>query len=189
MHNISEQLDRDLLRSVALQAAGRQTGVVSTWDVQPIDYPNVSPTSRRLYRIRGTGHDQDRAYTWSLVLKVFVRPPADRACDIAHPLYWKREALAYQTGLLQTLPPTFAAPRYYGVTERPNGDVWLWIEDVEEASGARWMLDRYALVARHLGHLAGPYLAGEPTPQEPWLTRGYARCVVADAAPLNCGRK
>lgn len=89
--------------------------------------------------------------------------------------YWKREALAYQSGLLDDLAPGLVAARCYGVGEQPDETVWLWLEDIKGEPGATWPLSRYALAARHLGRSQGPYLTDRALPDKPWLSRNWLR--------------
>ena len=78
---------------------------------------------------------------------------ASRAVD--HWAYWRREALAYASGLLPT-GPGLAAPRLFAV----DGDV-LYIEEVR--GEPEWP----AVAARRLGE----WIARTPVPDEPWLTQ------------------
>jgi hypothetical protein len=76
---------------------------------------------------------------WSLVLKVVVRHArADRGGDLVdeagHFFYWRREPLAYASGLLDDLPGV-RAPRRHGVEGRSEGSDWLWLEDVADEGG------------------------------------------------------
>jgi len=71
------------------------------------------------------------------------------------------------------------APRCFGADERPDGGVWLWLEDLGEApSGSPWPLDTYGMAARHAGQFNGAYLAGRLLPAVPWLCAGAARSYV-----------
>jgi hypothetical protein len=118
---------------------------------------------------------------WSMILKV-VRPPthwniSERGdCnDVAHWNYWKREVLVYGSGLLNKLPPGFAAPRCFGIEQRPNNVYWLWLEDIQGVYPQSWTLDQYALAARHLGRFGGAYLTRQTLPSYLWLSRGLLR--------------
>jgi hypothetical protein len=112
----------------------------------------------------------------SAVLKVVGRradghsrwPAAD---DPAHPYYWRREALAYTSGLLDRLRGGLRAPACRAAVERPDGSVALWLEDVPEP--ARWTPELLGEVARRLG-VAQAALADDP-PDAPWLSRGWLR--------------
>jgi hypothetical protein len=98
--------------------------------------------------------------------------------------YWKREILAYQSGLLADLTGNLIAPRCYGVAEHPNGKWRIWLEDITE-NPARWTLDRHGSAARHLGQFNGVYLTGRPLPPEqPWIYRGRNRDWIGVASGL-----
>ncbi len=104
-----------------------------------------------------------------------------------HVLYWKREALVYQSDLLDDLPGGVRGPRCYAITEQPDGSVWLWLEEVKEIYGPRWPLEQYARAAHHLGHMNGAYLAGRPLPSYPWLVRtGSPRGLLEHCSTHGC---
>lgn len=84
-----------------------------------------------MYRFQGEATDGGEVVSWSLILKA-IRP-ADKARDPGGIWYWKREALAYQSGLMYRLPGgNVTAPACYDVQERPDGSAWLWMEDVKD---------------------------------------------------------
>jgi hypothetical protein len=165
---------------------------VAHWRCEPIRR-GIGAATGGVYRLAGIGHDRGTLVPWSLVLKV-VRPPAGHAVGgvgvapagwgeaPADAHYWKREALAYQTGLQAELPRGLAAPRCLGIGEpsaRHGRAIWLWLEEVVDAGGARWALDRYHTAARHLGRFNGAYLTTRPLPRARWLSRGLLRAWVA----------
>ena len=86
-------------------------------------------------------------------------------------LRWDREADAYGSGLLETLPRGLVAPRCFAIDNR-EASAWLWLEDITEGMLA-WDVKRYALAARHLGRFNGEYLTGRPIPEFPWLSRAW----------------
>lgn len=96
--------------------------------------------------------------------------------------YWKREFLAFRSGLLDELPDGVVAPRCYGASEHEDGSVWLWQEEIIDSYGL-WQPVQYASVARQLGQLNGAYLAGRPFPTHPWLSEGFLRGWVASFGP------
>jgi len=74
------------------------------------------------------------------------------------PYYWRREPLAYSSGLLETLDG-LRAPRCRLCRERADGTIALWLDD----AGAHpdWTVERFRLVARDLGRMQGfPTSAG-----------------------------
>jgi len=130
----------------------------------------MQPSVRALYRWSGSALVDGTERDWSLILKAWVREPKTDLPSVWD--YWKREFLAYTSGMLDELPG-IVAPLLLGAADQ--GEVaYLWLEDVPEAV-ARWDTDRYALAARHLGRFNGSYLADRPVPSAPFLTRTYLR--------------
>ncbi|HMC79867.1 MAG TPA: hypothetical protein VKO35_04885, partial [Acidimicrobiia bacterium] len=63
--------------------------------------------------------------SWSVILKVLRHqaggsPRWQSGEDEDHWYYWRREALAYSSGLLAHLARPLRAPRCYGVFDRPD---------------------------------------------------------------------
>jgi hypothetical protein len=180
-----DRLDQKTLTSVVRRALRSATVEISEWQHTPLAKRNFSPaTTAGLHRVSGSGSDRAQPLDWSVVLKVIRLPDQPGAGEPSHPDYWKREALAYQSGLLDDLPPGLSAPRCFGITEPAADLVCLWLEDVTDPFGPQWPLDRFLTAARHLGRFNGAYLAGRPLPPFPWLSRGWLRSWVgATCAP------
>jgi hypothetical protein len=49
--------------------------------------------------------------------------------------YWKREALVFQSGILDDWKGDLVPVRCYDVVEQPDDSVWLWLEHVREPPG------------------------------------------------------
>ncbi|MGH2472973.1 MAG: hypothetical protein ACRDG6_11305 [Candidatus Limnocylindria bacterium] len=108
---------------------------------------------------------------WSLIVKAWLRDPK---ADVAPQWnYWKREFLAYSSGILEKLPGV-SAPKLCGVADEQDV-AYVWLEDVAPDGESRWPTDRYVLAALHLGRFNGAYLADRPLPDAPFLTRTYLR--------------
>jgi len=127
----------------------------------------VPATSRGLWRARTTS---DSAVVKVVALGGKHHPRWPAAADEEHPYYWRREALAYESGLLERLVG-LRTPRCRGVFERPDGSVAIWLEDVPEAPP--WTPDALGLVAERLGRAHAACSADPPT--EPWFSRGWLR--------------
>lgn len=189
---VVDAVDRAALTNPVRRALGSDTADIDEWRTEQISFAHFNPTSEGLYRISGSAHDLRGARPWSLVLKVAHAPTGESAMDDAGRSpsawnYWKREVLAFGSGLLDELPDGVVAPRCYGVSERDDGSVWLWLEEIAERYGPRWGLPQYALVARQFGQLNGAYLAGRPFPQHAWLSTGLLRAWVASFGPAIDG--
>jgi hypothetical protein len=96
--------------------------------------------------------------------------------DESHWYYWRREAEAYGSGLLDRLGAGgLRAPRCLLVAERGDGSVALWLEDVGREPASSWSLDRHGIAARHLGRTQGGFAAGRALPDHRWLSRDWLR--------------
>jgi len=159
--------------TLARQVLGEESAEIGAWHAQAI-HGGLGVSSVGILRVVGTARIAGNARPWSLVLKA-IRPPAPDSptarmeLDEGHVLYWCREANAYQSGLLSDMPAGLVAPRCYGVDERPDGAVWLWLEDLHDAIGWPWPPERYIPAARDLGRFGGAYATGRPVPDHPWL--------------------
>lgn len=174
-----QQLDPRIVANVAGRSLNIADFKLADWSVEPLRHEAVLETTGGLFRFRGHGWDGAQLRAWSAVLKL-VNQPAEECLSPQDFCYWRRELLAYQSGLLAALPEAIHAPRCFGILEQPPG-AWLWLEDIEEAAGQDWGLDQYQVAARRLGQLAGAYLTGAPVPQAPWLCPSLFREFYADS--------
>ena len=163
-----QSIDSGTLTPLVRQALGSETAEITGWNSEQV---HASATRASILRFAGDAEDQGDLVPWSLILKIVPFSP-DRDDPSSRP-YWKREVLAYQSGLLDDLPAGLAAPRCLGVVEQPGGEYWLWMEEVHDDIGANWPLAHYGVVARHLGQFNGAYLMGKPVPTVPWLSKGW----------------
>jgi aminoglycoside phosphotransferase (APT) family kinase protein len=162
-------VDLDLLS----RAVGRE---VTSYSIEPIDpQVRIHSVTGGVYRIRGED--------FSLVLKI-IRNGHDADPDglwvsgsqESHRNYWKREYLAYCTGLLDALPGELRAPRTLLCTERSEDECWIWLENVEGQPGSTWVLDDYDSVAFDLGTTQAAYPSGRSVPPtDAWLARKWLR--------------
>src|SRR6476620_7454597 len=113
-------LDRSTLTGLVRRTEGSDAVELADWHVQTMK-PGLGPATGGVYRLAGTGWDGGSQVDWSLVLKV-VRLGASALSqsfsEVEHVLYWKREALAYRSGLLDDLPGGITAARCYAVVEQ-----------------------------------------------------------------------
>lgn len=177
VHDSGMEIDLDQLS----QAVGHE---VTTFAVEEIE-PEL-----RLHSVTA-GVSRVRGDDFSLIIKALhnVTDPDPLAIwtsgdEPSHRNYWKREWLAYSTGLLDTLPGELRAPRTIMTTEASDAECWIWMEDVEGRPGADWDLDDYDSVAFDLATTQAAYASGRSIlPSEPWLSRQWLRSFVDAAAP------
>jgi hypothetical protein len=171
-------VDLTVLTAVVRQDQRSPAFELVDWTVAPLSHHKIIDTTGGLYCFSGRGRDAEGERPWSVVLKI-LNGSGDDSQNQRHPTYWRREVLAFQSGLLSSLPGPIVAPRGYGVREY-DGGAWIWMEHIVEATERRWSPEDYRLAARQFGAFAGAYLGGVPRPDAPWLTDGVCRGMLAD---------
>ncbi|MEO6715416.1 MAG: hypothetical protein ABIM89_18600, partial [Mycobacteriales bacterium] len=84
------------------------------WETADVEHHLAHSTTAWLTRLRGQASD---GTAWSLIVKATVRGVATgdnlwtSSPDPTHRNYWKREYLAFDSGLLGSLPGRLRAPR------------------------------------------------------------------------------
>lgn len=160
------------IAGLARQALDAPSARLGDWRLEALDHQAVIETTGGIYRLHGDAWDGAQRRRWSVILKV-IRSPAENACTRPEELcYWRRELLAYSSGLLARLPNGIRAPRCFGTRETSTGGLplaWLWLETVGGEDIERWDLQRFERAARALGQFGAAYLGGAAVPAEPWL--------------------
>jgi hypothetical protein len=171
--------DADLAEPVR-QRVGDFDAAIADWSCHALT--GGSSNGEGVWRIAGTSLSGEVSRPWSLILKGWPPPAPDQAeFSMGWPL---READLYRSGLLDDLPGGIAAPICFGHLRRPDGTVWVWLEDVRDDAGGAWPLVRFASHARQLGRFNGAWAAGRPLPELACQSRGWIRERVATAAPF-----
>src|SRR3954452_649473 len=155
------------------RAVGRP---VTSYDVEPIDpHLRIHSVTGGVYRVSGDG--------FSLVVKVVrhgtgATPDGLWGADAEEHgrNYWKREWLAFDSGLLEHLPGRLRAPRTLLTTQRTPDECWIWLEDVAGRTGRSLRLDDFPTISYALGTTQGAYAAGRAAlPPHLWLSRDWLR--------------
>ena len=172
-------INQTLLLPFVQQALDSNSVEIVEWNYQQLHGSGGGVGGTAIYRFSGKGREQNKIMPWSLILKV-LQSGTDNEPSRSH--YWKREAEVYGSGWVNNLSGGLAAPRCYEIDEHPN-EVWIWLEDVTDALGQEWPLQRYGLAARHLGQFNGIYLTQEAMPTWPWLSSQWIRQDLVTATP------
>ena len=142
-------IDPTVLTDVVRQDQRNPAFDLLTWTVEPLSHEKIIDTTGGLFLLSGTGRDEHGTQSWSIVLKI-LNSPKEWAQDPRSWAYWKHELLAFQSGLLATLPIGLNAPRCYGTTDyEDNGGIEM--EHIAESTGRRWSLDHFHRAARQAG--------------------------------------
>ncbi len=177
-----DEIDAGMLTPVVRQALSRDRATVVDWTYAPLTHGVINPVTAGLYQFAGTARDGEERLPWSVILKVIHwvdlsgTPLADGYMDEPSDWnYWKREALVFQSGILDAWKGDLVPVRCYAVAEQPDDSVWLWLEHVREPPGTTWTLERHILAARHFGQFNGAYCGDGPIPDHPWLCKRFMR--------------
>src|SRR5437870_2488650 len=111
---VSHEADFDEIRAVVAASAGPSDPSVLA--CEQIFAQAVASATTGIRRFANEG--------WSVVLKVLRHqaggsPSWRSGADEKHWYYWRREALAYSSGLLARLAGPLRAPGCYGIFDRP----------------------------------------------------------------------
>jgi hypothetical protein len=151
---------------------------------EPLRHGLANAATSGIWRVRGTAG--------TAILKVARLPTAadppkawPTSDDPAHWNYWRREALAYETGLAATAyaDAGITAPAVLETRTRADGGVEVWLADAGGAEGFGWPVRRLARFAYELGAAQARW-SGR-VPDTPWLSRRWlAQYLAAGMGPL-----
>lgn len=173
------------LAPVVRAALGDPDALVLSWSQEPMGWAAINPSTKALHRLAGqarTGSGQ--VHSWVVVLKIvgdvdFSGHPLDRGYlhDPADWNYWRREALAFESGLLTDWPGPLRPVTCLGVENLDDRQAWIWLEAVDGARPrAAWTLTEYGAVAYDLGSFAAQATTATPDPSlYPWLAQRWPR--------------
>lgn len=172
-------IDTTMLTPLVRRALRRDAAEIMDWQSNALYGGGLNS---QIIRFSGNARDRDTTLPWSLILKIVC--PHDDEDDPASLRYWKREALAYQSGLLDKLPGKIRAPRCHEVIERPEREIWLWLEEIVDDAKGSWSLEQYGNVARDVGEFNGIFYENKPAFSYPWMIKNQLRVWLGDEAPI-----
>ena len=97
---------------------------VTDWQIDRFGggYASSTVGANGTFRFAGSARSHGEDRRWSLVLKAMGNSSGVGSNRLADWHYWKREILAYQSGILADLSGPFGAPRCFGVVEHPGDE-------------------------------------------------------------------
>jgi len=149
-------------------------------DAEPLRHGQANAATGGIWRVRGPAG--------TAILKVARLPAAadppkafPTSDEPSHWNYWRREALAYETGLAATAyaGSGITTPDVLAVGARLDGGVELWLADVSGLGGFAWPVARLARFAYELGAAQAGW--ADRVPSTPWLSRRWLAQYVAQA--------
>lgn len=176
--DVPDWVTTDHIAPPVRRQTGRHSLTITEWSGERL---RGAGESLGVWLMSGSAVEGGDEVPWSIVLKGWAA-----GASAAAPTDWDwplRELELYRSGILQNLPGGATAPRYFGDLQRPDGSIWIWLEDVTGVPAAPWSLERYGVIARQLGQFNGAYLNGHPVPDAPYLSRSWLRQWVEMAGP------
>ena len=148
-------------------------------DAEPLRHGQANAATGGIWRVRGPDG--------TAIVKVARHPPQTDAPkafptsnEPTHWNYWRRESLAYETGLAATAyaGAGITAPALLAAATRPDGGVELWLADVGGTGGFDWPVPRLARFAYELGAAQARW--ADCVPDFPWLSRRWLAQYMAE---------
>jgi hypothetical protein len=166
---------------------------------EPLRHNAGNAATGGIWRVRDTypGSDSaDGSAGRSRILKVAKPPSGDpptgsawRTSDTpTHFNYWRREVLAYETGLADSVyrDAGIRAPGLESRVTREDGSIELWLEDVAGPSGFAFSVARLGQFGHELGLGQARWAGRVPSRDElPWLSRGWLRQYLSEGPGNN----
>src|SRR5215217_5565046 len=172
------EFDSGVLESVVERALEAKQVALGKWTAEQLFAGDGQGAG--VFRLRGSARLGDATHAWSVILKVL---PEEGTAPLTAWSLPMREPLAYDSGLLETLPRALRAPRCLRYA-RQGGRHHLWLEDLGR-DDSPWSLSDYAHAARQRGRFNGAYLEQRPVPAGEWLSRDWLRSWLAEAPPRS----
>ncbi|MGW4463517.1 phosphotransferase [Micromonospora sp. NPDC004704] len=144
------------------------------WSMEPLGHNPFNAATGGIWRVR---RDTDTA-----ILKIATPNRRDdhpahwaTSADPTHWNYWRREVLAYRTGLAAQAYATagIRAPVLLDAVDRADGSVALWLEDVSGRAGMECSPEQLGEFGYRLGVAHSSWLGRETEPA--WLSRDWLR--------------
>lgn len=166
-------VDDAVLRRVVESSLGRPVSAVA--DVRAEQLAGLGFTGS-IHRLNGVARSGADDIPWCIVRK-HVADTGGNESDVR---YWRREPLAYSSGLINDLVGV-SAPRCHEVVDQKGGTE-LWLDDVPSDSGP-WGLAHTAVAASDVGQFNASYLAARALPNHSWLSQRWLAQWVEQASP------
>jgi len=145
--------------------------VTITCDDMGYKTPNF--TTSGIFRVHGLVKLTNKLKPWCVILKI-IKPDTAEKDRLEHHNYWRREALVFESGVLNELPDSISAAKSFLVEEQQDGTVWIWMEYIEGEYAHT--IEQLSYIARRLGRFNGAYLTGIKTvPNHEWICRAWLK--------------
>lgn len=161
-----EQMPIDEITPIVRSAVGDDSAVIQPgWTVEPMSAISVGSGTLGFLRVEGDlGKSSDKK-SWSIIVKVLSLGITSNNIRFANST---RELEALRSGLLGDVESGLRSIPIYGITDRPDDTVWVWMQDLTDAEQPPWKVDSFLLAARHIGMFNGSFPESNGSPMD-WV--------------------
>ncbi|UNK20278.1 phosphotransferase [Paenibacillus sp. N3/727] len=145
---------------------------IDTFTCDALENETLNFTTKGIYHLYGFLETNKEQLPWSIILKV-IKPDSEEKDDIKHHNYWRREALLFESKLLDNLSGYIKAPNTYLVEEQNDGTIWLWMEQVNGLFAHSQ--EQFNFIAHRLGMFNAEYLTAKAIPDEIWVCKSWLK--------------
>lgn len=158
------------LTTCVKQIIGESNIEIVSYTCNDLNYKTPNFTTAGIFHLQGIASMNHEQLPWSIIIKI-IKSDSEEKDNPHHHNYWRREALVFQSKILEELPGYIKTPKCYLVEEHEDGMVWLWMERIEgEYASTKQQFD---FIAEQIGRFNGAYLMGEKIPEEKWICKGW----------------
>ncbi|WP_162616096.1 phosphotransferase family protein [Paenibacillus lutimineralis] len=145
---------------------------IDAFTCDALESETLNFTTKGIYHLYGFLETNNEQLPWSIILKV-IKPDSEEKDDIKHHNYWRREALLFESNLLDHLSEYIKAPNTYLVEEQNDGTIWLWMERVN--GHFAHSKEQFNFIAHRLGMFNAEYLTAKALPDEKWVCKNWLK--------------
>jgi thiamine kinase-like enzyme len=162
----------DQLNSCVQRIFEESEAKIVNFTCEDLNYKTPNFTTAGIFRLSGFASINHKQLPWSIILKI-IKPDSAEKDNLKHHNYWRREALVFESKILDELPSSIKAPKCYLVEEEADGTVWLWMERIDGEYA--YTKEQFDYIAEQLGRFNGTYLTGKKIPDEKWICRNWLK--------------
>lgn len=166
------------LTTCVKQIIGESNIEIVSYTCNDLNYKTPNFTTAGIFHLQGIAAKNHELLPWSIIIKI-IKSDSEEKDNPHHHNYWRREALVFQSMVLEDLPYNIKAPKCYLVEEQEDGMVWLWMERIEgEYASTK---EQFDFIAEHIGRFNGEYLMGKSIPEETWICTAWLQSWVTSS--------
>lgn len=166
-HSVSHEDVVEVARAIV---GDRFAEVSEDWSHDLIDAVSFGVGTLSLARVSGPAIVGGESKHWSTVLKILDCSPVDRPIHTGTPV---REIAAYRSLLFDEPSAGFRAAKTWSISEKADGIVWLWTEDLSTNHSQVHSPFQYLAAAEVIGKFQGSMLRAN-VGTEKWMNRNAA---------------